>query len=198
MYLLLAQRITNPALGEFGNQTGEQFLGKLIPAIVSLLMTVGIIAFLIMFIVGGISWITAGGDKGRLEGAKTTLSNALIGVVLILSFYAILSLVECFFGIGLRKFDIGPFDVSPVGTDMSYCADFSGDGGGGGNGGGSGYVGNPACPCSADYGGGCAATNMNAEGPSNMCYQCTDAGWQSLGIDKDSGQCDPISCGVCP
>lgn len=115
--------IKNPALGSFGNQTGEQFLAKLMPALVSLLLVVGIVSFLYTFLIGGIKYITAGGDKGKTEEAKQSLTNALIGLVILLMFFGILSLVECFFGIGLRQITIGPFNVAF--TSVPACQGFT-------------------------------------------------------------------------
>lgn len=103
--------LTNPALGEFGNQTGEEFLSNLIPALVSLLLVVGFLAFVFTFLMGGIKWITAGGDKGKHEEAKQTLSNAILGLVILFMFFGILSFVECFFGIGLRTINVGLFSI---------------------------------------------------------------------------------------
>lgn len=103
--------INNPALGSFGNQTGEQFLSKLMPALVELIFVVGFLAFVFTFLLGGIKYITAGGDKGKLQEAQQTLSNALIGLLILFLFFAILSFIECFFGIGLRTIKIAQYSI---------------------------------------------------------------------------------------
>ncbi len=111
MFAFIAQKITNPALGTFGNQTGETFLSNLIPALVELMLVVGFLAFVFTFLMGGIKYITAGGDKGKLEEAKQTLGNALLGLFILFMFFGILSFVECFFGIGLREITIAKFSI---------------------------------------------------------------------------------------
>ena len=124
---LIAQSINNPALGEFGNMNPGAFFGGLISALLSLGLVIGAIVFLFYFILGGIGWISSGGDKMKLEQAKSRIANALIGIVVLLSFVAILNLVECFFGIGLRQVSVGPFSISF--TSQLNCG-----GGGGGDG----------------------------------------------------------------
>ena len=56
-------------------------------AVKSLLMVVGTLAIL-MLVIGGIMYMTAGGEKGRVDMAKNTIIGAVIGLVI-----AILSLV---------------------------------------------------------------------------------------------------------
>ncbi len=109
---LLAQAvINNPALGNLGTLNGAQFFDRLFPALVSLGLTIGGIVFLFMLIWGGVEWITSGGDKVRNEAARQRVTNALTGIVILFSVFAILNLVECFFGIGLRQINIGIFQI---------------------------------------------------------------------------------------
>lgn len=48
---------------------------------------------------GGIQWITAGGDKANVEAARGRISNALVGLAVIAAAWAIMQLVEFFFGV---------------------------------------------------------------------------------------------------
>lgn len=187
MFVLIAQRINNTALGSFGNQTGESFLSKLLPALISAMLVVGVVVFLFVFLSGAIAWITSGGDKGKLEGAKQTLSNALIGLTLLLGFYAIVSLIECFFGIGLRQIDIGPYNISLTGSNL--C---KGSGGNTQSGNTMGnQIGNPLCrDCTTNA---CGITGQVYNFAGNV-YRCTSAsGWTITN--------DPVTstvCGTCP
>ncbi len=52
---------------------------------------------------GGITWIMAGGDKGKLEEARAKITNGIIGLAIVASSWAIYLLVDYFFGIGLTK-----------------------------------------------------------------------------------------------
>jgi len=64
-------------------------IGRLINVALSF---VGII-FLVLMIVAGFRWMTAGGDAEKVEKAKKTLINATIGMVLILGSFAITNFV---------------------------------------------------------------------------------------------------------
>jgi len=186
--------LTNPALGSFGNQTGEQFLAKLIPALVELIFVVGFVAFVFTFLLGGIKWITASGDKGKLQEAQQTLSNALLGLVILFMFFGILSFIECFFGIGLRsikiaQFSIG-FDSIPACNNSSTSSTTTPapviPGSPGGPVAGTGLA---ICGCGN---GGCAALGDLGLGndASPTCYTCTIDGWDN----PQPGSCPPITC----
>lgn len=52
-------------------------------------VTLGGVAFIIFLIWGGIEWLTAGGDKNRVETAQKMISNAFIGLAVLVGSYAI-------------------------------------------------------------------------------------------------------------
>ena len=112
---ILAQNIYNPVLGPLGNLSGAEFFGRLISALISFGFVIGGIVFVFVFILGAIQWITSGGDKMRMEQARSKIFNALVGIIILFSFFAILNVVECFFGIGLRRLEVGPFNISLTG-----------------------------------------------------------------------------------
>ena len=67
---LIAQ-ISNPALGKTLNEnTGVSFFQNLIPSVIGLLFVGGSILFFFMLVIGGIQWISSGGDKNALEAAR--------------------------------------------------------------------------------------------------------------------------------
>lgn len=105
--------ITNPIfgsgiLGRFLNteNPGVAFVQALLPALVSLTFVVGSIVFFFMLLIGAIQWISSGGDKSGLEGAKGKITAALIGIVVLFSVFAIISVIESFFGISILTLDI--------------------------------------------------------------------------------------------
>ncbi len=66
----------------------------------------GIVLF-IMFVLGGFSYLTAGGNPQAIEGAKKTLTYAIMGLVLIALGYLILTLISSFTGVkGILNFQI--------------------------------------------------------------------------------------------
>lgn len=72
-----------------GNQDLEESLGMLISVLLGVL---GII-FLVLVIWAGFLWMTAGGDDKKVGKAKGILVTAVIGLVILLSAYAISSFV---------------------------------------------------------------------------------------------------------
>ena len=56
---------------------------------------------LALLIMGGIQWITSGGDKSGIESARNRIIYALIGLVIIFSSFLIIRTVGNFFGVEL-------------------------------------------------------------------------------------------------
>ena len=59
------------------------------------------ITSLLFFILGGIQWITSGGDKAKVEAARNRLVYALIGLIICFLAFFIINLIGGFFGIKL-------------------------------------------------------------------------------------------------
>lgn len=57
------------------------------------------VALFIMLLVGGIKYITSGGDSKAAASAQQTITWAIIGIVLLASAYLILRLIANFTGI---------------------------------------------------------------------------------------------------
>lgn len=67
-------------------------------SVIGLLTIIGIIWFVILLVTGAIGIMTAGGDKGKMESARTSITNGLVGLVLLVAGLFILSLVGKIFG----------------------------------------------------------------------------------------------------
>lgn len=98
--------IGNPALGALGNNTGESYFQKLIPAFASLAFLIASVIFFFMIIIGSIQWIWSNGDKQALETARARITNALIGMVLLFAVFALIKVIETFFHIHILTLDI--------------------------------------------------------------------------------------------
>jgi len=108
--------IKNPVLGDglqslFSGGDPSAFLGVYIPKFIGLLFVFGSLAFFFMFIWGAITWILSGGDKAGVENARGRITNALIGFILLIATFAIVKLIEAFFGIDILSIDIGPLVI---------------------------------------------------------------------------------------
>lgn len=114
---VLAQTINNKAIPSLSDFSAAEFFGNLIPALISLGLVIGAIVFLAYFLTGAISWISSGGDKMKIEQAKSKITTALIGLFVLLCFIGIIALFERFFGIGMRRIEIGPFHIELTGDN---------------------------------------------------------------------------------
>lgn len=63
------------------------------------LISIGALMVLIFFIWGAIEWIGSGGDKGKVENARNRITQAVIGLIVLVGSYAIVGFLgEIFFG----------------------------------------------------------------------------------------------------
>lgn len=85
-------------------------IGQLISAVVGLLLILaGILAFLYL-ILGGIQWITAGGDKAGMETARNKITHAIVGLIIVGAAWALMILVQNFLGVTIigKSFTLPP------------------------------------------------------------------------------------------
>lgn len=79
---------------------------KLIRNVIIGAIVVAAIISLFFLIFGGIRWILSGGDKGKVEAARGTIIAAIIGLIITLLAYFILSIVLNLFGLNLGQLEI--------------------------------------------------------------------------------------------
>jgi len=73
-------------------------VGSLISSILNLVMLVAALLVFMYLILGGIEWITSGGDKSKTEGARNKITSAIIGLIVLAASYALLQLALTFLG----------------------------------------------------------------------------------------------------
>lgn len=97
-----ANEIINTALPtNISGKTPAEGLAFYIAILWRSVVTLGGVAFLIFLIWGGIEWLTAGGDKGRIETAQKMISNAFIGLAVLIGSYAIALFIQAAFKINI-------------------------------------------------------------------------------------------------
>ncbi len=93
--------------GPLGNPLNAEytFVG-ILTTIIGLMTIIAGIWFIFLLIIGGISWMTSGGDKGKLASARSQMLSGAIGLTIVV---AALFLAEVFGGlIGLGNIlDLG-------------------------------------------------------------------------------------------
>ena len=105
--------VVPPSLGGGTNpdvNSGGTALGKLISNLIGALFIAGFLLAFMQLIISAIQWITAGGDKQALEKARTGITNAIMGLVIVGATYALMTLVGQFFGIELTNLTIPSFN----------------------------------------------------------------------------------------
>lgn len=84
-----------PSGGNFGNLCNlkAESSGKIVGNVVQILLIIAIVLALFFLIYGGIRYISSGGDKGKVDQARSTLTAAIVGLVISLLAFFILNLV---------------------------------------------------------------------------------------------------------
>ena len=90
----------SPTSSEFAN-LGELTFPQIVGGFINLMLLLAAIIFFFILVWGGISWITSGGDKANTEAARNRITAALVGLVIVFAAWAILQLIQVFFGITL-------------------------------------------------------------------------------------------------
>jgi len=80
-----AATFTNP----LGDVTIPGLIGKIIKSAVGI---VGSLA-LLLFIFGGFTWMTSGGNEEKVKKAQNILKSAVLGILIIFTSYALLNLL---------------------------------------------------------------------------------------------------------
>lgn len=107
-------------IGAGVSEIGANSIGQYIKAIYNYAIgVVGILATVVMMI-GGIVWITAGGNQTRISEAKAWIGASLTGLVLALASYTLLSMINP----NLVEFQ--PIDVDRVG-ELDNSLDLDGN-----------------------------------------------------------------------
>lgn len=91
--------------GQWQNLVNFSF-SSVISALITLFLVVSAIVFVFMLLWGGFRWISSGGDKAQLELARGTISSALIGLTILFATWAIVMLIQTFFGVNLINLEI--------------------------------------------------------------------------------------------
>jgi len=85
---------------------GILHVSGVVSAAIRLLLVVAALISFIFLVIGGIKWITSGGDKEGTAKAQSTITAALIGLLIVFAAWAIIRLIQVFFGIEILTLTI--------------------------------------------------------------------------------------------
>lgn len=79
---------------------------SLVSGLIRLTLVVAAIVFFFILVIGGIRWIASGGDKAQTEAARGQITAALVGLVIVFAAWAIVQLIQVFFGINIFQLSL--------------------------------------------------------------------------------------------
>ena len=84
-----------PAGSSFSNlcKLNQNKVGSAVGVVIQVLLVIAIISCVFFLIWGGIRWIASGGDKGKVDQARGTLTAAVVGLVIALLSFFILNVI---------------------------------------------------------------------------------------------------------
>jgi hypothetical protein len=85
-----------PGIGGWGAN-----LGGLLSALLVLLFFFAALLAFIFIVIGGIQWITAGGDKVAAGNARDRITAAIVGLVIVVAAFAITLIITSVLGINI-------------------------------------------------------------------------------------------------
>ena len=162
-----ADNITlNPEAGTGFDELTNLSVGGIISGAVSLVLIIVAVVFFFILVIGGLKWVTSGGDEKKVAGARSQITNALIGLAIVFSAWAIMKLLGSIFGFDFtgRGFNLPNFSGSTSSPSIA--------------------AGKP-CDIVGDY-------SCNGDERLQCIYENTDRVWTGLGTCPDG--CDGGYC----
>lgn len=83
--------------------------GSIISGAISLVLVLVALVFFFILVVGGLKWVTSGGDEKKVGAARAQITNALIGLAIVFASWAIMTLINTVFGINVFDLNIQSF-----------------------------------------------------------------------------------------
>lgn len=76
---------------------------NLLSNVLGVLTIVAGLSFMIYFLIGGLTWITAGGKSDKIEAAKDMMTNGAIGIIVVVISYSIVWIIGEALGIPILE-----------------------------------------------------------------------------------------------
>jgi len=80
---------------------GSLTIAGIVSGLIKLVLVISSLVFFFILVMGGIKWIVSGGDKTKTETARDQITSALVGLVIVFAAWAIVKLIQTFFGIDI-------------------------------------------------------------------------------------------------
>ena len=77
-----------------GIETAAGYFSKIISNVIGVMTIAGGIWFIFQLIIGGYNWMASAGDQAKLQEAHKRISNALVGLVILVAAYALIWIIS--------------------------------------------------------------------------------------------------------
>lgn len=81
-------------------------IGVLISRVISVAFIIAGILTFALLVMGGIEWLTSGGDKTKTENARNRITAAIVGLAIVAASWALMKLIAYFFGVDVFEGNI--------------------------------------------------------------------------------------------
>jgi cytochrome bd-type quinol oxidase subunit 2 len=81
--------------------TAASNLETTISSLIGALTLIAGLMFIFYFVMGGLNWITAGGEQGKIQKARDQMVQGVIGMIVVVISYGLIGLVARFVGLDL-------------------------------------------------------------------------------------------------
>jgi hypothetical protein len=78
----------------------ENDIPTIIGAAIAFIFAIAVIIAIFFLLLGALKWIYSGGDKAAVEGARNTITAAVIGLVVLFFVFLVFTFILGFFGLG--------------------------------------------------------------------------------------------------
>lgn len=97
---------------------GLNEIEQIFSGVISLAVGLAFVALLIVLIIGGIKFLTSGGETKAVQSAQQTITWAILGIIFMIVAWLLLLLIEALTGVRVTVFDI---KVLCPGSVVSWC-----------------------------------------------------------------------------
>lgn len=95
----ISDRVVEDATGVAAAANLESFISSIVGA----MTIIAGLFFIFYFVMGGLNWVTAGGEAGKVSKARDQMVQAVIGMVVIVISYGLIGVIGRFLGIDLLR-----------------------------------------------------------------------------------------------
>ncbi|KKR11610.1 MAG: hypothetical protein UT39_C0005G0045 [Candidatus Woesebacteria bacterium GW2011_GWA1_39_21] len=118
MLNLIVTRLINPQIvSPINTYIGGNYANRIVTIAIDVGLIICVIAFIILFLIGGAQWVMSGGNKQSLENARNKIVNAIIGLLILLLLWILLQVINQIFGVNIGGLGV-PQLSAPAPTPM--------------------------------------------------------------------------------